>query len=129
MAVATEPRPAQDQPSPPVPGATRAEGAIAGIVAAGAALGVSELVCGLGAGQATLITSVGTHFIDRFAGSLKDLAVSLFGTNDKVALITGIVVLSFLFGALLGIASVHRRWIGAAGFVAFGAIGLVAYLD
>src|SRR5262245_42282807 len=84
MAVATERPPEHEQPSPPpTSGATAADGAVAGIVAAGVALGVSELICGLGAGQATLITSVGTKFIDRFAGSLKDLAVSLFGTNDK----------------------------------------------
>jgi DMSO/TMAO reductase YedYZ molybdopterin-dependent catalytic subunit len=130
MTVATERSPDHDAPvPPPAAGVTAADGAIAGVVAAGVALGVGELVCGLGAGQATLITSVGTQFIDQFAGSLKDLAVSLFGTNDKTALIVGIVVLSFAFGAALGIASVRRRWIGAAGFVAFGAVGLWSYLD
>jgi DMSO/TMAO reductase YedYZ molybdopterin-dependent catalytic subunit len=130
MAVATDHSPQHEAPSPPPASrTTAAEGALAGIVAAGVALGVGELVCSLGAGQATLITSVGGRFIDQFAGSLKDLAVSLFGTNDKAALIVGIVVLSFLFGALLGVASVRRRWIGAAGFVAFGAVGLWSYLD
>jgi DMSO/TMAO reductase YedYZ molybdopterin-dependent catalytic subunit len=130
MAVATDRPPDHDAPSPsPAAHVTPVEGAIAGIVAAGVALGVGELVCGLGAGQATLITSVGTQFIDKFAASLKDLAVSLFGTNDKTALVVGIVVLSFAFGALLGIASVRRRWVGAAGFVVFGAVGLWSYLD
>src|SRR4029078_2796654 len=95
--------------------ATPVEGAVAGIVAAGVALGVSELVCGIGAGQGTLITSGGTQFIARFAGSLRDIAVTLFGTNDKAALVTGIVILSIAFGALLGKASVTRRWVGAVG--------------
>ena len=43
------------------------------------------------ASQPSLITAVGTQFIDRFAASLKDLAIPLFGTNDKAALVTGIV--------------------------------------
>jgi DMSO/TMAO reductase YedYZ molybdopterin-dependent catalytic subunit len=130
MAVVTEHTPDRDEPAAPPQGplVTGVEGAVAGVVAAGVALGVSELVCGIGTGQATLITSVGTQFIDQFAGSLKDLAVTLFGTNDKAALVTGIVILSFAFGALLGKATVRWRWIGAVGFGAFGVIGLWSYL-
>src|SRR6188472_4767913 len=101
MAVATE-RSAADsaEPTPPTgePSIARPEAAAAGVVAAGVALGVSELVCGIGGNGPTLVTAVGTQFIDRFAASLKDLAVQLFGTNDKTALVTGIVVLSFVFG-------------------------------
>jgi DMSO/TMAO reductase YedYZ molybdopterin-dependent catalytic subunit len=128
MAVVTE---RSTEPSPPVGGplATKADGAVAGVVAAGVALGVSELVCGIGGNGPTLVTAVGTQFIDRYAASLKDLAVQLFGTNDKAALVTGIVVLSFVFGALLGVASLRRAWVGVAGFVAFGAVGLYSYLD
>ena len=53
MAVATEAedRGAADDPRPVARRSTRAQGALAGVVAAGAALGVSELVCGL-AGRA-----------------------------------------------------------------------------
>ena len=105
------------------------DGAIAGIVAAGVALGVGEVVCRVAGSDPTLITSVGTQFIDRFAGSLKDLAITLFGTNDKPALIVGIVIVSLALGALLGTASVRRPWIGVAGFVVFGAIGLWSYLE
>ena len=83
----------------------------------------------IGGSQPSLITAVGTQFIDRFAASLKDLAIALFGTNDKVALITGIVVVSLLLGAVLGRASVRRPLVGVVGFVAFGAVGLFSYLD
>ena len=86
-------------------------------------------MCGLGAGQATLVTSVGTQFIDRFAASLKDMAVAVFGTNDKPALVVGIVAVSLLLGAALGLAAVRRPWVGVGGFVAFGAVGLFSYLD
>jgi DMSO/TMAO reductase YedYZ molybdopterin-dependent catalytic subunit len=131
MAVVTEPSAGSAEPSPPQSGPhiSKADGAVAGVVAAGVALGVSELVCGIGGAGPTLVTAVGTQFIDRFAASLKDLAVQLFGTNDKTALVAGIVVLSFVLGALLGAAAVRRAWVGAAGFVAFGALGLFSYLD
>jgi DMSO/TMAO reductase YedYZ molybdopterin-dependent catalytic subunit len=131
MAVVTEPSAESAEPPPLEDGLpiTKAEGAVAGVVAAGVALGVSELVCGIAGTGPTLVTAVGTQFIDRFAASLKDLAVQLFGTNDKPALVTGIVVLSFALGALLGMASLRRAWVGAAGFVAFGALGLYSYLE
>ena len=73
----------------------------------------------------SLVTAVGTQFIDRFAASLKDLAIALFGTNDKVALITGIVV---VVGAARRPAR-HglgpRPLVGVAGFVVFGVVGCV----
>ena len=110
-------------------GLTRSSGAVAGAVAAGVALGVSELVCGLAGSSTSLVTAVGTQFIDRFAAELKDLAVSLFGTNDKVALVVGIVVVSIALGALVGVASMRRPWVGVAGFAGFGVVGLLSYLD
>jgi DMSO/TMAO reductase YedYZ molybdopterin-dependent catalytic subunit len=91
------------------------------------ALGVSELVCAIAGEGPSLVSAIGTEFIDRFAGSLKDLAVSLFGTNDKTALVVGIVVVSVLLGVLFGIVAARRFWIGAAGFVLFGAVGVWAY--
>ena len=37
--------------------------------------------------------------------------------------------MSLALGAVLGKASVRRPWVGVAGFVAFGAVGLFSYLD
>ena len=51
------------------------------------------------------MTAVGGEFVDRFAGSLKQFAVDTFGTNDKPALVTGIVITSIVLGAVLGMAS------------------------
>ena len=104
-----------------------APAALAGAVAAGVALGVSELVTGIAGEGPSLVSAIGTEFIDRFAGSLKDLAVSLFGTNDKTALVVGIVIVSILLGALLGIVAARRFWIGAVGFALFGVVGAWAY--
>src|SRR5918994_1860760 len=66
---------------------SRRRDALAGAVAAAVALGAGELVAGLDDGGPSLVTAIGDEIIDRFAGSLKDLAVELFGTNDKAALV------------------------------------------
>jgi DMSO/TMAO reductase YedYZ molybdopterin-dependent catalytic subunit len=102
--------------------------AAAGVVSAAVALGVGEAVTGLEGPGPSLVTAVGTEFIDRFAASLKDLAVRLFGTSDKPALVVGIVVTSLLLGAVAGIAAARRFAVGVVGFVGFGAVGLWAYL-
>lgn len=72
--------------------------------------------------------SVGNELIDRAAGALIKWAISNLGTNDKPALITGIVIISLLIGALLGALSLKRAWTGPAGFAAFGIVGGVAGL-
>ena len=50
----------------------RRAAALSGVVAAGVALGVGQFVSGLAGSGPTLVTAVGTQFIDRFAASLKD---------------------------------------------------------
>jgi len=102
--------------------------ALAGIVAAAVALATGQFVTAFDAEGTTLVTAVGDEFIDAFAGPLKDLAVELFGTNDKAALVTGIVVVSLAIGAVLGIAARRRPWVGVAGFVVFGVVGAASYL-
>jgi DMSO/TMAO reductase YedYZ molybdopterin-dependent catalytic subunit len=97
---------------------------LSGVVAAGVALGIGQFVSGLAGSGPTLVNAVGTQFIDRFAASLKDLAIALFGTNDKTALVVGIVVVSLLLGAVFGRASARRSWVGVVGFVAFGLVGM-----
>ncbi len=131
MAVTTTPT---DTPDAGLPDRRRAAvdtrmAALSGVVAAGVALGVGELVSGMGGAGPSLVTAVGTQFIDRYAASLKDLAVSLFGTNDKVALIVGIVIVSLLLGAVLGRAASRRLWVGVVGLAAFGLVGLLSHLD
>ena len=102
--------------------------ATAGVVSAAVALGVGEAITGLPGPGPSLVTAVGTEFIDRFAASLKDLAVELFGTNDKPALVVGIVITSLLLGAVSGTVAARRFLVGITGFVAFGIVGLWAYL-
>lgn len=102
--------------------------ASAGLVSAGVALAAGELVVAIpGRNDPSLVSAVGAEFIDRFAAELKDVAVRLFGTNDKVALVCGIVLVSMVLGALLGTAARRRFWPAVCGFSAFGLLGAAAY--
>jgi DMSO/TMAO reductase YedYZ molybdopterin-dependent catalytic subunit len=101
--------------------------AAAGAVAAGAALAVTELVSAFdGAGSPSVVSAVGNRLVDAWAASLKDVAVALFGTGDKVALIVGIVVVALVVGGIAGLLERWRRGVGAVVFVAFGGIGIWA---
>jgi hypothetical protein len=99
---------------------------LAGIAAAAVALGVGEVVAAVVAPQSTPLVAVGGTIVDRVPESGKELAIRLFGTNDKLALQVGTVVILALFAAGLGILAARRIWIGLAGIGAFGLIGLLA---
>jgi DMSO/TMAO reductase YedYZ molybdopterin-dependent catalytic subunit len=106
--------------------ATIGQARVAGTLAAATALATTELVSAPDTLGHSLIVSVGTEFISRFAGSLKDLAVAIFGTNDKPALIIGIVLVCLLFGAWLGRIALTRFSLSAAGIASLGAVGIWA---
>ncbi len=106
----------------------RAAAAIAGIVATAAALGVSELLAGILPGATSLVAAVGQVVVDRQPPGAKNLVVSLFGTNDKLALELFIVVVALVLGAALGIIALRRYEVAAGAFVAFGVVGFFASL-
>ncbi len=104
-----------------------ATAALAGMLAAAVALGVGELVAGLTGGR-SLVVAVGDWVIDHAPHALVAFGKRNFGTNDKPALVVGIVIVSLLFGAVLGIASRRHATIGITGIAAFGIAGLLAAL-
>ena len=67
--------------------------------------------------------AVGSEFIDRTPRWLKDFAIEQFGTNDKVALRAGMLVVIGVLGVVLGALSLRRRVIGVVGFAMFGVVG------
>lgn len=113
---------------PPPSWRSRFEYALVGLLATGAALAASELVAGLFLSAPSLIRTIGQRVIDITPAPVEDWAISTFGTNDKLVLITGIVIVSLVIGALLGLVSKERPRVAVAGFVAFGVVGFVVGL-
>ncbi len=112
----------------PAPVVSRWHAAAAGVAAAGLALGVSEAIGALLPGATSLVAAVGQFVIDHQPPGAKDFVVSLFGTNDKVALEIVVVLVSLAIGAGLGFLAVRRFAAAAVGFAAFGVLGFVAAL-
>jgi len=103
-------------------------GALIGLVAAGVAIGTAELVAGIVNPAASPILTVGQSAIDATPEWLKSLAIRTFGENDKTVLLGGIGATLLLAAAALGVASVRRLWVGVAGLLAFGAVGVASAL-
>jgi DMSO/TMAO reductase YedYZ molybdopterin-dependent catalytic subunit len=101
-------------------------GAIAGVLAAGTALGVGQLVAGLTGANGSPVVAVGQLQIDHTPAWLKNFAISEFGSDDKVALVTGILVVLAIFAAVIGVAAARRLAYGMAGLAVFAVIGLIA---
>jgi DMSO/TMAO reductase YedYZ molybdopterin-dependent catalytic subunit len=101
-------------------------GAIAGLLAAGTALGVGQFVAGLTGASGSPVVAVGELQIDFTPSWLKNFAISTFGPDDKLVLVTGIVVVLAAFAAVAGVAATRRMGYGMAGLAVFAAIGLTA---
>src|SRR5215469_123207 len=74
-------------------------GAISGLIAAAAAMGIAQLFAGLTTPQASPVVVVGQVVIGSTPLPVKDWATSTFGTNDKAVLVGGVLVILFAFAA------------------------------
>ena len=101
-------------------------GAVAGVLAAGAALGVGQFVAGLTGASGSPVVVVGELQIDFTPPWLKNFAITEFGADDKLALVSGIVVVLAAFAAVAGAAATRRMAYGMAGIAVFAAVGLTA---
>lgn len=88
-------------------------------------LGLSELVAGVVVAVPSLVGGVADWVIDTVPKPVRDLAIGVFGTYDKLALGVGIVVVAMALGAWLG---GHSRGRDTTGWVVFGAFGVAAAL-
>src|SRR5580700_240890 len=101
-------------------------GAVAGVLAAGAALGVGQFVAGLTGASGSPVVVVGELQIDFTPPWLKNFAISEFGADDKLVLVSGILVVLGIFAAVIGAAATRRLWYGMAGLAVFAIVGLTA---
>ncbi|CAN5210308.1 sulfite oxidase [soil metagenome] len=100
--------------------------AAAGVLAALVALATAEIVARLLATGASPVLAVGQEVIDRVPPAVEDAAIAAFGTADKTVLLVGILVVSLVVGAALGLAGARRFAVAVGGFVAFAVIGMAA---
>ena len=103
-------------------------GVISGLLAGAVALGVAELIAGLTGPAGSPVVAVGGAAIDMTPIPVKDFAIAHFGSHDKTALTSGILVLLAVFAAVIGVLAVRRLAAGLAGLAVFGALGVSAAL-
>ncbi|MDG4804732.1 sulfite oxidase [Micromonospora sp. WMMD980] len=107
---------------------SRRHAALSGVVAAAVALGVAEPVAVLTGPRSAPLIAVGGLVVDLVPEALKQFAIDVFGTYDKIALLVGTALLLAGFAALLGLAAARRLAFGLAGIAAFAALGVTAAL-
>jgi len=104
-------------------------GALAGALGAATALTVIEVLALVDATADSVTEATGNAFIDAFAAQLKDIAIELFGHNDKAALLIGTAVIAMAIGAWLGTRALKRPVTVVVGFSVFGLLGIVLSLQ
>jgi hypothetical protein len=100
--------------------------AVAGLLSAGVALGVAELVAGLVGPQSSPVVAVGDTVITLVPQPVEAFAIRTFGEDDKTALVAGTLAVLALCAAVLGVLALRRRAIGTAGIALFGLVGAAA---
>jgi DMSO/TMAO reductase YedYZ molybdopterin-dependent catalytic subunit len=105
-----------------VPRPLRIQAAASGGLAAGVGLGVSELFAGLIAPVPSLVEGIGNWVIDNVPPAVKDWAIAVFGSNDKLVLLVGIAVVAILIGSFVGVFARERFGLTVAAFVGFGVL-------
>ncbi|MFI5843346.1 molybdopterin-dependent oxidoreductase [Catenuloplanes sp. NPDC051500] len=103
-------------------------GALAGVAAAAAGLGVAELAAVLIGPRSAPVVAVGGVVVDHVPAGVKDAAIAVFGVHDKTALIVGTVVLLALAAAGIGALAVRSLAYAVGGVALFGVIGVAAAL-
>ncbi|WP_396640979.1 molybdopterin-dependent oxidoreductase [Microbacterium sp.] len=98
----------------------------AGIAAVAFGAGLGELAAAIISPTASPTASIGSLMIDLAPPWAKDLAIALFGTLDKIALLTGIAVVLALVAAVAGLLEARRPPWGRVIVLALGAFGVLA---
>ena len=119
--------PTVDAPAAVPMSSSKLQAAASGILAATGGLAAGELWAGLVGGASPVIV-VGDRVVDGVPRGVKQFAIDTFGTNDKAALIVGILVLTALYASYVGIRTAKKFSYGIVGVAGFGLIGAAAAL-
>lgn len=118
-------------PTPVTPGHGRRLtlwAAVCGLIAVAIGVVAGELTAAAISPAVSPLTGVGGAAIDGMPRGVKDWAISVFGTSDKLAFLIAMCVVVAILAAGAGILELRRRLAGVAGIAIFGVVGLVAVL-
>ncbi|MET0494082.1 MAG: molybdopterin-binding oxidoreductase, partial [Actinoplanes sp.] len=101
---------------------------LSGVAAAAAALGVAEIIAVVTGPLSAPLLAVGGVVVDSVPGTVKNVAIEIFGVHDKTALITGTAILLGVYAYLVGLIAL-RSWPAALGGIGlFAVVGVTAAL-
>src|ERR1700677_2057 len=86
-----------------------AAGGVCGLLGAGVAVGVGQLVAGVSVPAASPVLAVGQASIGLMPAPVQDWAKQNLGTHDKTVLIAGVLVVLAVLAAVCGSLAVRRR--------------------
>ncbi|MFI7585265.1 molybdopterin-dependent oxidoreductase [Kocuria sp. M1N1S27] len=98
---------------------------LAGVAATALAVGLAELLAWVTGPVGAPLTGVGSVIVDAVPAPVKDAAIALFGTADKLVLVLVMVVALGVIGAGIGAA---QRAAAPLGTVLLGVLGLLGLL-
>ncbi|HVB45864.1 MAG TPA: molybdopterin-dependent oxidoreductase [Streptosporangiaceae bacterium] len=104
----------------------RARGVLAGLLSGAVGVCVGFLVAGLTGPVGSPVVAVAELMIDLSPPPLKNFAIRQFGTNDKLVLQIGVLVVLAVLAAVIGLLAQTGINRGLAGAAVFAVIGLVA---
>jgi DMSO/TMAO reductase YedYZ molybdopterin-dependent catalytic subunit len=104
----------------------RARGALVGLLSGAVGVAVGFLVSGITGSVGSPVVAVAQAAIDLSPPPLKDFAIREFGSNDKLVLEIGVVVVLAVFAAVIGILAQRNVNLGLAGIGVFAVVGLAA---
>ncbi|MFB7268710.1 molybdopterin-binding oxidoreductase, partial [Streptomyces nojiriensis] len=107
----------------------RAMGAVSGIVAAVAGLAAAQLAAAAGRPEASPVTAVGGAVVDLTPVAVREWAIRLFGTSDKLVLGLGILVALTAVAVGTGLLAVRHLPAAIAVTGGFGLVGALAALS
>ena len=103
--------------------------AASGLLAAAVGLGAAELTTGITRSWRSPVEVVAEVVIDKSPSSVTKFGIELFGRNDKLALVIGVLVTLTLISLVVGLVSCRRPGVGVVAFAGFALVGAGAALQ
>ena len=97
--------------------------AVAGMLSAALALGVSELAAGISNRLESFVVAVAGAIVDGAPGGVVRASIETLGTAQKTVLLVGVTIGSLGVGAVVGLIARQSSTLAVTLFVAFGSLG------